>query len=110
MINGNNSKFASLRGRQQGAANGVMSRVTQLQEWHFMTRFFQAWAIDARVETVVRHYESKVDYKKQQLSSVQSMFRTFATQLETSIQEGERGPKRQTTQAFRETIFPEQQD
>jgi len=81
----NEAKFAGLNGRQKDNAKGVMGRVTEEQDLNLMLRAFSFWACDAKLERIMRHYNSKMESKKQQLSSVQHLFRNFATQLDAGL-------------------------
>merc|ERR1719387_3460745 len=82
---GGNSKFSSLNQQRGAAAKGVMGRVSHMQEFLFMMKFFGAWAADAKTETILASYGTKIEHKKDQLQKVQQMFRQFATQLEQGL-------------------------
>merc|ERR1719463_92452 len=47
-----------------------------------------AWRLDFQVEKVLKKHQERIDGKRQQLVSVQQMFRNFAKQLESNIQSG----------------------
>merc|ERR1719409_1537758 len=85
---GANDKFASLNGRQKDNAKGVMGRVNEQVDLNVMLRHFCAWALDAKLERVMRHYNSKMESKKHQLHSVQHLFRSFASQLDQGLRSG----------------------
>merc|ERR1711959_341007 len=46
------------------------------------------WQDVAKTERLLRYYNNRVEHKKHQLQGLQTMFRTFATQLETGLKEG----------------------
>merc|ERR1719158_936358 len=92
----NEARFGALNGRQKDNAKGVMSRVNEQMELNCLLKHFLAWATDAKLERIMRHYNTKMDSKKQQLQSVQHLFKNFATQLDQGLKEGDsaRGSRR----------------
>merc|ERR1712166_337566 len=86
-MNGGDDRFASLNGRQKENAKGVMSRVNEQMELNCLLRHFCAWALDAKLERVMKHYNGKMESKKHQLQSVQHLFRSFANQLDQGLRQ-----------------------
>merc|ERR1719491_2510978 len=78
-------KFKSLNQRQKGNAKSVASKCHQQEEENMLMIFFYAWSVDTRTELVIKKYGEKLDAKKGQLDAVQTMFRSFASQLEQGI-------------------------
>merc|ERR1719235_1620418 len=85
----NEARFGALNGRQKDNAKGVMGRVNEQMDLNQMLRCFSFWATDTKLERIMRHYNSKMDSKKQQLQSVQHLFKNFATQLDQGLREGD---------------------
>jgi len=85
VLNGHEDRFKSLNLKQKGAAKSVASKCHMQEEENTLMVFFYSWATETREQHVVKHYEGKLDQKKQQLDSVQTMFRSFANQLEQGI-------------------------
>merc|ERR1719420_2389332 len=81
----NEAKFKSLNMKQKGSAKSVASRCHQQEEENMIMSFFYAWSTETRTEHVIKHYGGKLDAKKNQLDAVQTMFRSFANQLEQGI-------------------------
>jgi hypothetical protein len=81
----NEAKFGALNGRQKDNAKGVMNRVNEQMDLNLMLKHFCAWSTDTKLERIMRHYNAKMDGKKQQLQSVQHLFRNFATQLDQGL-------------------------
>merc|ERR1719465_223064 len=81
----NEARFGALNGRQKDNAKGVMGRVNEQMELNCMLKHFSAWATDTKLERIMRHYNSKMEGKKQQLQSVQHLFKNFATQLDQGL-------------------------
>merc|ERR1711904_204089 len=81
----NEAKFGALNGRQKDNAKGVMGRVNEQMELNCMLKCFSSWATDTKLERIMRHYNSKMESKKQQLQSVQHLFKNFATQLDQGL-------------------------
>merc|ERR1719310_448099 len=86
-MNGNNDRFASLNGRQKDNAKGVMGRYNEQVDLNIMLRHFCAWALDAKLERIMRFYNNKMESKKNQLQSVQHLFRSFASQLDQGLRQ-----------------------
>merc|ERR1712149_140235 len=85
----NEAKFGALNGRQKDNAMGVQNRVNEQMDLNAMLKHFSAWATDTKLERIMRHYNSKMEGKKQQLQSVQHLFKNFATQLDQGLKEGD---------------------
>lgn len=85
LVHGNNERFKSLNVKQKGAARSVASKANRQEEENIMLCFWYAWSTEAAVQRVIRTYGSKLDQKKHQLDAVQTMFRSFANQLEQGI-------------------------
>jgi hypothetical protein len=81
----NEAKFGALNGRQKDNAKGVMNRVNEQMDLNLMLKHFCAWSTDTKLERIMRHYNSKMDGKKQQLQSVQHLFKNFASQLDQGL-------------------------
>merc|ERR1712072_407509 len=81
----NEARFGALNGRQKENAKGVMGRVNEMQSLNLMLRHFSAWATDTKLERIMKHYNAKMDSKKQQLQSVQHLFKNFANQLDQGL-------------------------
>jgi hypothetical protein len=82
---GHEARFKSLNQKQKANAKSVASKSNDLEEECFMMMFWYAWSTEASVQRVIRNYGSKLDQKKQQLDAVQTMFKSFANQLEQGI-------------------------
>merc|ERR1711904_501545 len=85
MMAANEARFAGLTGRQKDNAMGVQQRVNEQMDLNAMLKHFSAWATDTKLERIMRHYNSKMEGKKQQLQSVQHLFKNFATQLDQGL-------------------------
>merc|ERR1739848_212816 len=85
----NEARFGALAGRQKDNAKGVMSKVNEQMDLNAMLKHFSAWATDTKLERIMKHYNSKMESKKQQLQSVQHLFKNFATQLDQGLKEGD---------------------
>jgi len=83
--NGRDVTFKNLNKRQKGAARNVQERATALEQQNDLAIIFLNWACAARLERTLRHYAGKMDAKKNQLDAVQTMFKSFASQLEQGI-------------------------
>jgi len=87
------SKFKSLNVRQKAAASGTAKRSTQMQDDIMMMQIFMNWQTEVKMEHVRRHYMGKMDSKEQKFEAVQTMIKSFASQLEQGIGNSPRGHK-----------------
>merc|ERR1719453_1692567 len=59
--------------KKKDDAKGVMGRVNEQVDLNIMLRHFCAWALDAKLERIMKHYNGKMESKKNQLHSVQHL-------------------------------------
>lgn len=78
-------QFNSINARQKGSAYGTAERTNEVLQENLVFHLFLSWSTAARHERVIRHYSGKLEAKKHQLESVQTMFKTFASQLEQGL-------------------------
>merc|ERR1719203_919173 len=86
LLNAQSAKFKSLNGRMKDNAKGKAGRSIDIENDNLLMSCFMNWNIEARVQRVVSHYSGQLDNKKHQLEAVQTMFQSFASQLEKGIQ------------------------
>eukprot|EP00929_Paragymnodinium_shiwhaense_P006162 TRINITY_DN10904_c0_g1_i1.p1 TRINITY_DN10904_c0_g1~~TRINITY_DN10904_c0_g1_i1.p1 ORF type:complete len:589 (+),score=197.71 TRINITY_DN10904_c0_g1_i1:129-1895(+) len=65
----------------------VLHKAAVTLEAALVLRCLNAWRLQLATDRALRKYQSKMDAKRQQLGGVQKMFRNFAKQLETSLNE-----------------------
>lgn len=85
-LNGGSSKFKSLCDRQSGNAKGVQNRVNEQMKQCLIFKCLCAWALESKVNRVDQYFVRKMDGKRRQLQGVQSLFKSFAAQLEDGLQ------------------------
>merc|ERR1719152_971444 len=88
MLNGDDAKFAAFGARNKQGAMSAGEKATAVKEYGLIVHALLLWMEVTKVERMLRYYQARVDGKKQQLSGLQSMFRNFATQLESGLKEG----------------------
>merc|ERR1719498_1383884 len=88
MLNGNAERFAAFGARNKQGAMSAGQKATAIQEYGLINHSMLLWMEVTRTERMLRYYQSRVDGKKTQLQGLQTMFRNFATQLETGLKEG----------------------
>merc|ERR1712113_719569 len=86
LLNGENAKFKSLNARMKENASGKASRSIDIENDNLLMQVLMNWQIEARVQRVVSHYGGQLESKKHQLEAVQTMFQSFASQLEKGIE------------------------
>merc|ERR1712232_1184778 len=80
-----NGLFKSLQDRQKGNAAGVQGRVNEQMKINLMLQCFLAWYTDTKVNHVERTYAQKIEGKRRQLKSVESLFKSFAKQIDEGL-------------------------
>lgn len=78
----NQQKFVSLNSRAKSSKSNSASRANDLESENTVMMIFMNWATECRLSGLVYHYGGQMDQKKQQLEAVQSMFKSFATQID----------------------------
>lgn len=97
----NEAKLKSLSGRRSGAAKGVSARANELEAEIFIAHIFYSWVVEASMGRVIKHYKVQLDQKTSQLDAVQTMFKSFAVQLEQGLGNAEDGPRSQRSRSTR---------
>merc|ERR1719235_2567196 len=88
LINGANSKFASFGDRNKGSAMSAGQKATAVKEYGLLLHAMVLWTDVTKVERMLRYYQNRIEGRKHQLQGLQTMFKTFATQLESGLKEG----------------------
>jgi hypothetical protein len=88
VMNGANGKFGTFGERNKKNAKNAMERAHEHGLTMLYLKVFGAWRLEYNMEKVLRKHQNRIDGKRQQLVSVQQMFRNFAKQLESNIQAG----------------------
>merc|ERR1711977_299289 len=88
ILNGANSKFGAFSERNKAGAMSAGEKATAVKEYGLLNHSILLWTEFCRVERLLRYYQNRVEHKKHQLQGLQSMFRNFASQLETGLKEG----------------------
>merc|ERR1711977_639611 len=71
-----------------GAAMSAGEKATAVKEYGLLNHSMCLWTEVCKVERLLRYYSNRIEGKKHQLQGLQTMFRTFATQLETGLRDG----------------------
>lgn len=82
---GAEGKFKMLNDRQKGNASKMQTRVNEQAKQVLMQRTLGAWQLEAKLHHVEKYYVSKIEGKRKQLGSVQTLFKSFAKQLEEGL-------------------------
>merc|ERR550525_752024 len=85
MMQNQSEKMKSLNARVKGNANSTAERANELENDNLMMQIFMNWQTEAKVGRLIKHYSGQMDAKGKQLEAVQSMFKSFAQQLEHGI-------------------------
>merc|ERR1739848_391629 len=81
-------KFASFAARNKNGAMSAGQKATEVKAYGLLNHSMLLWTEVTKVERLLRYYTNRVDHKKHQLQGLQSMFRNFASQLESGLKEG----------------------
>merc|ERR1711977_801156 len=71
-----------------GAAMSAGEKATAVKEYGLVLHAWLLWTDVTKVERMLRYYQNRIEGRKHQLQGLQTMFRTFATQLETGLKDG----------------------
>merc|ERR550514_717865 len=88
LLNGANSKFGSFAARNKDSAMSAGQKATAVKEYGLLNHSILLWTEFCKVERLLRYYQNRMEGKKHQLQGLQTMFRNFASQLETGLKEG----------------------
>merc|ERR1712078_697094 len=88
ILNGANAKFSAFGERNKAGAMSAGQKATAVKEYGLLNHSLCLWSEFCKVERLLRYYSNRIDGKKHQLQGLQTMFRNFATQLETGLKEG----------------------
>mmetsp|Transcript_13145 Transcript_13145/g.29926 ORF Transcript_13145/g.29926 Transcript_13145/m.29926 type:complete len:575 (-) Transcript_13145:206-1930(-) len=89
VLNGSSSKFASFGNRNKASGKSLAERAQYYQEQMLLMDCVGAWRLETKMNLTMVKYTAKIEGKKQQLMSVQKMFRDFAQQLERDLHDGD---------------------
>lgn len=84
-MGGGSNRFKSLQDRQLGNARGVQGRVNEQININLSLRCFCGWFAESKLNKLDKYYQVKMDGKRKQLHSVQTLFKSFAKQLEEGL-------------------------
>jgi len=82
---GAEGKFKLLNSRQKGNAAKMCTKVNEQAKQVLMARTMGAWQLEAKLHHVEKYYNNKIEGKRKQLGSVQTLFKSFAKQLEEGL-------------------------
>jgi hypothetical protein len=85
LLNGNADRFKSLQARQSGCAMGAQTRVNDQRRANLFLRVIGAWVVETKVNRIEKYYQGKIENKRKQLGSCQTLFKSFARQLEAGL-------------------------
>jgi len=86
-LNGGGGRLKSLQATQTICATGVQSRVNLQMDHNLLFRCVNAWQTESKANRIEKHYFSKIDNKRKQLTSVQMLFHSFAQELENGLKD-----------------------
>merc|ERR1719171_13985 len=87
-LDGDAAKFGAFNSRNKGGAMTAGQKADAAQKYGLVLHAFILWQTETKQERILRYYQGRIDGRKSQLSNLQNMFQTFATQLEKGIKEG----------------------
>ncbi|CAE7714507.1 unnamed protein product [Symbiodinium pilosum] len=82
-----------IRRRSKESGHKVAEKLRGRRDVASLVEALVAWRLLSRVEGKTRHHRVRVDAKRQQLQGVQTMFRSFATQLEYQLAQSQQSHK-----------------
>merc|ERR1712025_169914 len=88
MLNGADAKFGAFGARNKAGAMSAGQKATAVKEYGLVIHAWLLWTDVTKVERMLRYYQNRIEGRKHQLQVLQTMFKTFATQLESGLKEG----------------------
>jgi hypothetical protein len=88
ILNGANSKFGAFSERNKAGAMSAGQKATMVKEYGLLIHSMLLWTEFTKVERLLRYYSNRIEGRKHQLQGLQTMFRNFASQLETGLKDG----------------------
>lgn len=82
---GAENKFKMLNSRQKGNATKMQTRVNEQMKQVLLAKTLGSWQLEAKLHHVEKYYTAKIEGKRKQLGSVQTLFKSFAKQLEEGL-------------------------
>merc|ERR1719321_1432010 len=88
MLEGANAKFGAFGERNKKGAMSAGEKATAVKQYGLLVHSMLLWTEFCKVERLLRYYSNRIESKKHQLQGLQTMFRTFASQLEQGLKDG----------------------
>jgi hypothetical protein len=88
ILNGANAKFSAFGERNKAGAMSAGQKATMVKEYGLVIHAWLLWQEFTKVERLLRYYSGRIEGRKHQLHGLQTMFRNFATQLESGLKDG----------------------
>merc|ERR1719420_350727 len=88
MLNGADAKFGAFGARNKAGAMSAGQKATAVKEYGLVIHAWLLWSEVTKVERLLRYYQNRMEGRKHQLQGLQTMFRNFASQLETGLKDG----------------------
>eukprot|EP00929_Paragymnodinium_shiwhaense_P007571 TRINITY_DN111488_c0_g1_i1.p1 TRINITY_DN111488_c0_g1~~TRINITY_DN111488_c0_g1_i1.p1 ORF type:complete len:611 (+),score=158.30 TRINITY_DN111488_c0_g1_i1:156-1988(+) len=85
LAKGTKRRLEILRACYLSTATQVRQRLTSNEEEFFLCRYVFAWRLECRVKQIKKHFSKRLDGRRQQLKSVQSLFSAFSQQLDEGL-------------------------
>jgi hypothetical protein len=101
-----NESFSKLSASRKRTIKSVAERTNNWEQEMILFKIFQDWKTQAKLDRLVGYYGSKMDQKKHQLDAVQSMFKSFANQLESGISTTPRSGKKGAASSAKPPLAP----
>merc|ERR1712232_461755 len=102
-----NESFSKLSASRKRTIKSVAERTNSWEQELITYKIFQDWKTQAQLDRLVGYYGSKMDQKKHQLDAVQSMFKSFANQLESGISTTPRSGKKGASASLKPPQLPQ---
>mmetsp|Transcript_146839 Transcript_146839/g.259521 ORF Transcript_146839/g.259521 Transcript_146839/m.259521 type:complete len:552 (-) Transcript_146839:223-1878(-) len=79
------TKLKALNLRQTQNARGVQTRINDQIATNILMRVWGHWLLETKANRIQNYYTDKLEKKRRQLAGVQSLFKSFAMQLEQNL-------------------------
>ncbi|OLP92475.1 hypothetical protein AK812_SmicGene25707 [Symbiodinium microadriaticum] len=78
-------KLSMLKTRQVETAMEVRERMNMQGEMTLLCKYWGHWRLSTKAERLDSYFKRKLESKRKQVAGVQTLFQTFATQIEANL-------------------------
>lgn len=107
------SSFKAVKNLAKSKLHNAQTHINEQLNTNLMLRVINRWQVEAKVNRVSKYYNQKMESKRKQLNSVQTLFKRFAVELDNGLGEvdgessGRNNSRRGKTGLTRDVSLPD---